>query len=75
MSSSNHNNFRNALGLILNLVDAIEVTVNLVNHFNDLVGVLSSDLVGNVVVRLLSLGCRIHKVAETQVIELVLEVW
>lgn len=53
------------------LVDAAKVVGDNVEHLNDLIGVLLSDLVGDVVVGLLGLGDGINEVAETEVEELV----
>ena len=53
------------------LVDASKVVGDNFEHLNDLIGVLISDLVGDVVVGLLGLGDGINEVAETEVEELV----
>ena len=66
--SSDHINFLGYLDR-LNIAKVLE---DLVEDFDDLIGVLSGDLIGDVVVGLLGLRDGVDEVAEAEVEELIL---
>ena len=66
--SSDHSNFLGYLDR-LNIAKVLE---DLVEDFDDLIGVLSGDLIGDVVVGLLGLRDSVDEVAEAEVEELIL---
>jgi hypothetical protein len=66
--SSDHSNFLGNLDR-LNIAKVLE---DLVEDFDDLIGVLSGDLIGDVVVGLLGLRDGVDEVAEAEVEELIL---